>query len=141
MESERLYDDLACYTLSHEDPSFIHQHVVDAYAVQNADEHTAPIAIVFGLAGLYLHIEKGFTGRQVQLTHMKMANKRKAWPRITLPAYRGSITVSDVVAVPPGNQRDTMIHQWCRSVWEACRDVHNDIITLLVDELNLTSRE
>jgi hypothetical protein len=26
-----LYHELSCYTLAHSDPTFIHQHVVDAY--------------------------------------------------------------------------------------------------------------
>lgn len=34
--------ELQAYTRSHGDPSFIHQHVVDAWALQHADEHTKP---------------------------------------------------------------------------------------------------
>jgi len=38
MTNDELYNELAHYTLSHPDPSFLHQHVVDAYAAQYADE-------------------------------------------------------------------------------------------------------
>jgi hypothetical protein len=91
--AQDLYSELAFYTLAHGDSAFIHQHVVDAFAVQHADENTKPIAVVFGLAGLYLHIEKGFTGRQVQLAHMRMATRSKQWPQIPLPEKRGEITI------------------------------------------------
>jgi len=45
------YNELAYYTLSHADPSFIHQHIVDAFAAQNADEHSKPISVAFALLG------------------------------------------------------------------------------------------
>jgi Family of unknown function (DUF5946) len=76
-----LYHELSCYTLTHPDPSFIHQHIVDAYTAQNANEITKPIAVVFALIGLYLHVEKNFTGRQVQRFHMKLAKIRRPWIR------------------------------------------------------------
>ena len=61
-----LYHELSCYTSAHPDPSFIHQHIVDAYTAQHANETTKLIALVFALIGLYLHVEKNFTGRQVR---------------------------------------------------------------------------
>ena len=132
MESaENLYHELSFYTLSHPDPAFIHQHIVDAYAVQTADEQTKPIAVAFGLVGLYLHVEKNFTGRQVQHMHMRMGKKRRTWPRLMLPANRGDVTVADIIAAPPGTKRDEMIHRWCASVWEACKETRNDILSLI----------
>ena len=59
------YHELCCYTLTHGDPAFIHQHVVDAYAAQDASNTDNPIRLTFALVGLYLHVERGFTGRQV----------------------------------------------------------------------------
>ena len=59
---QELYDELAFYTLELRDPEFIHQHIVDAFAVQHAGPDSKPIAIVFGLLGLYLYLEKNFTG-------------------------------------------------------------------------------
>jgi hypothetical protein len=79
MKSEQeLYNALACYTLSLADPEFIHQHIVDAFGAQRADEKTKPIGVVFALAGLYLYLEKNYTGRQVQLAHIQMAEVRIA---------------------------------------------------------------
>ena len=37
------YEELCYYTLAHGDPAFIHQHVVDAFAAQTADENIKPI--------------------------------------------------------------------------------------------------
>ena len=47
-----LFNELSLYTLELRDSAFIHQHIVDAFAVQHADANTRPIAIVFGLIGL-----------------------------------------------------------------------------------------
>lgn len=126
--SEALYHELTYYTLGHPDLKyFIHQHMVDAYKAQHADENTSPIGLYFSLAGLYLFLEKGFTGRQVQLAHMHIAKSKKPWPKILLPDSRGDVTVADVVQCAPGPERDEKIKDWCRSVWEAYRPVQDEI--------------
>ena len=135
---QELQHQLSYYTLSHPSPSFIHQHIVDAYTAQKADDTTKPIAIVFALVGLYLHLEKNFTGRQVQKAHMQLARRRKQWFRPPLPKDRGAIVVADVVAAPPGQQRDTMIHNWCVSVWEAYKDARPQIVELARNELGIS---
>jgi hypothetical protein len=127
------YDGLAAYTLTHGDPTFIHQHVVDAFAAQQADERTKPIKLTFGLVGLYLKIERNFTGRKVQLAHMKLARKKEPWPRFTLPVDRGAITAADVLTAPPGHERDKAIDAWCQSVWDAYHDSHEAVENLLVE--------
>ena len=113
------YDDLRCYTLTRGDPSFIHQHVVDAFTAQHADAQTKPIAITFALVGLYLLVERQFSGRQVQRVHTELANHKQTWPVFSLPPSRGLITVFDVVSAPEGVERDKAVHAWCASVWEA----------------------
>ena len=125
------YDELCCYTLAHGHPDFIHQHVVDARAAQMADAAVKPIAITFALAGLYLHLEKGFTGRQVQLAHMKMARAKHQWPSFALPDDRGAITPADVMRAPEGAARDAAIDAWCASVWSAYSASRDTIDTLL----------
>jgi hypothetical protein len=133
-----LYSELTYYTLSHPDKNnFIHQHVVDAYAAQNADENTKPIALTFALAGLYLFIEKNYSGRQVQVAHTRMAKDKKAWPEIGLPAQRGEVTISDVLMIPPGAERDLMIKKWCQSVWKAYDDSHGTIVSFVKTKLRL----
>ncbi len=102
LSDQELFDELSFYTLAHDDPAFIHENSADAYRAQHIDHATKPIAVVFAVVGLYLYLEKGFTGRQVQRAHMRMAKHRKTWPRLPLPASQASITVADVLATPPG---------------------------------------
>lgn len=138
MTGEDIYNELYAYTLQHPDPSFIHQHAVDAYACQHADESTKAITIVFGLVGLYLYLEKDYSGKQVQKAHMQLAKRRRQWVRPPLPKERGSVTIADVVGAPPGKQRDAHIHDWCVSVWDAWKQDRGQIVALVRDELGVS---
>ena len=120
------YDELCLYTMARGDATFIHQHVVDAFIVQHADASTKPIGLTFGLLGLYLKLERGCTGRQVQLMHMALARRKREWPRFVLPNERGAMTAIDVMRTPPGSERDRAIDAWCAAVWapwQGSRDV------------------
>lgn len=129
------FNELLFYTLGHTDiEGFIHQHAVDAYTAQKADEYTKPISLIFSLVGLHLYIDKNYSGREVQKVHIKMSKNKKAWPAITLPEHRGGITVTDVLAASPGHERDLMIKKWCRSVWEAYKDNHDIVAALAKNE-------
>lgn len=131
MTEQDAYNELCAYTLMRGDATFIHQHVVDTYAAQNANETTKPIGITFSLAGLYLHVERNFTGKEVQRAHMKMGREKRTWPEFTLPQNRGAIRVTDVLAAPAGDARDQAIHDWCASVWNAFSMNRNTIVSLL----------
>ncbi len=124
------YNQLAFYTLSHKGPNFIHQHVVDAFAIQNANENTKPITIIYALVGIYLHVEKNYTGKEVQMAHVKMTKKSKVFPHINLPSNRGAIKINDILAITAPTQRDAKIHQWCVCIWEALYDQQDSIIKL-----------
>jgi len=124
------YNELCCYTLSHAGADFIHQHVVDAFAAQDATTDDKPIRLAFALVGLYLHVEQGFSGREVQLAHMKLARKQQAWPVFDLPADRGEMTAATVVSAPPRIWDET-IHEWTRSVWNAYSNQRGAIEALL----------
>jgi len=125
------YDELCCYTLAHGDPSFVHQHVVDAWAVQQADEDTKPITITFGLVGLYLRVEKHWSGRRVQQAHMALARQKHQWPTFALPPDRGAATAQTVMAARAGPDRDAAIDAWCASVWDAFAENRRKIVDLL----------
>jgi hypothetical protein len=90
-------------------PGFILQHVVDAYAAQTAIDTSKPMGVIFALVGLYLHVEKQFSGSDVQRVHMRMARQKRQWPAVDLPSDRGSMTVADVLAAPEGPERDHAI--------------------------------
>ena len=125
------YDQLQAYTLAHDDPSFIHQHVVDAWAAQQAHEQTKPIGLTFALVGLYLHVERGWSGRQVQRAHQHLARRKHQWPSFSLPHDRGGITAENVLAAPAGPERDRAIDAWCASVWAAYGEHHEAVAKLL----------
>lgn len=133
--AEDAYHELCAYTLSYGDPGFIHQHVVDAFAAQRADADTRPIALTMALVGLYLHVERGISGRQVQRFHMQLARHKRGsaplGPAFVLPAERGAMTAADVMAEPPGPERDRAIHAWAASVWEAFAGNREAVVALL----------
>jgi hypothetical protein len=130
MDSMRTtFDEVYVYTMGR--PRFILQHVVDAFAVQTADDESKPIAVVFGLIGLYLYVEKQFSGHQVQRVHVELGRRKREWPRVSVPEDRGSMTVADVVTAPAGRERDMAINNWCRSVWTAFGANRQTIIALL----------
>jgi hypothetical protein len=132
------YNELSYYTLEHPDKKyFIHQHIVDAYTAQKADENTRPIAITFALVGLYLHVEKNYSGKQVQIAHVRMSKNKKVWPDTKLPEKRGDITISKVLNTTPGTERDLMIKGWCISVWQAFEENHKAIASLVNTELKI----
>lgn len=119
-ECRGLMNELTYYTLAHGDPAFIHQHLVDAYGAQHVRRQSkSTIGAAFALAGLYLAVERGFSGRQVQKMHMQMASKSKQWPRFEPPSAAGPLTVADVLELEPGPGRDQALMRWCASVWAA----------------------
>ena len=89
-ECLQAYSDLMCNTVAKQDSEFIHQHAVDAYAAQHAGGTTRTITVAVGLIGLYLALEKGCTGKQVQRAHMRIAKICKEWPRCGRTGRTGS---------------------------------------------------
>ena len=114
-----VFSDLQCYTVVKQDPEFIHQHAVDAYEAQHAGGPTRNITVAFGLIGLYLALEKGYTGRQVQLAHMRISKVRKDWPRPEPSDQPAFLTVMDVLYRETDEEKDAMIRNWMTSVWES----------------------
>ena len=118
------YYELTYWTLAQNDGRFIHQHSVDAYEAQHAGGKARPITAVFGLIGLYLTLEKGYTGRQVQLAHIKIASRRKDWPRLHPTARRAGLTVLDVLMAETDAEREKMLRKWAESVWKSWEHLH-----------------
>lgn len=109
----------------------MHQYVVDAYGAQTAGASEKPIRLVFALVGLYLHVELGCNGRQVQRIHTQLAQRKPSLPQIDVPASRGTVSVTDVLNAAPGAERDRKIEDWCKSVWTAYSHNRNAIAGLL----------
>jgi len=126
-----LYHELCYYTLAQPREEFMHQYVVDAYGAQTATASDKPIRLVFALVGLYLHVELGCNGRQVQRIHTQLAQRKPSLPQINVPASRGTVSVTDVLSAAPGPERDRKIEDWCKSVWAAYSHNRNAIVGLL----------
>lgn len=135
---EQIFHELLAYTAAKMDSAFIHQHVVDAYAVQYAREAKKPISVVFGMIGLYLHIEKNFTGREVQKAHMRLAKRRRDWFWPAMPEGQPAIEIQHVLEAEPGPPRDAMIRKWAASVWETCTKARSEIVQLAKTQLAIT---
>jgi len=140
MTERYAYDELSAYTLSHQSPEFIHQHVVDAYAAQRADSSTKPIALAFALIGLCLQLEHEFSGREVQRAHRVLAGRSRSWPVFPLPIERGSVTAVEVLAAPAGAERDAAIHDWCAVVWNAYAEQAPSVRALIAEHRLTTKR-
>ncbi len=132
-EERETYFRLCGWTLNLGDAAFVHQHVVDAFAAQHADAQTKPITLTFALVGLYLCVEKRWSGRQVQRAHMQMAGRKRPWPAFAPASTRGSVTASDVMSAPEGPERLAAVRAWCESVWGAYRESRSQVIALLAE--------
>ena len=133
------FEELCFYSLSHGHPDFVHQHVVDAFAAQDASAEDKPIRLVFALVGLYLHVERGFTGREVQLAHMKLARSKQKLPTFQIPTNCGPIYAATVLA-SSDEEKDSMIHDWCCAVWGAYRDQRETVEQFLGENGNTDAR-
>jgi len=131
------YNALCAYTLSLGDPEFLHQYVVDAWAVQHASPLSKPIALSFSMFGLYCGVEKSISGRQVQRFHMQMARMRREWPSLPLPRGTPSITVLDVMRATPGADRNDLIRKWAAATWSCCEDARPKVIELAWTECGI----
>lgn len=124
------YHELYTYAMTRGRERFLVQHVADAQTAQTATAATKPIGLVFALVGLYLHVERGASGLEVQRVHMQMAKHKRAWPTLPLPLERGALTAVDVLAAPAGEARDAAIDAWCAEVWRAFAAVRAAIVAL-----------
>ena len=130
-ECWQLYGELGAYTVTRGDNALIHQLAVDAYGAQHTGENVRPITVAFALIGVYFACEQGYSGRQVQHMHMLLAQRSKTWPQFAPPPHAGAMTVLDVVQARPGEERDAMLRQWGRSVWDAWSQDHDRVTSLV----------
>lgn len=115
----------------------VRQLTVDTYGAQHAGEPTPPIQTAYGLAGLYLALERGLAGDAVRAVHGRMGKPQDWWPAFG-PAAGGRpdwLTVADVlaagsVAESPQGHVDA-VQRWAASVWRAWEPRHADVAALV----------
>ena len=122
---EELFNELSGHTLSMVYTNFIHQYVVDAYGAQHAGPPTKNIRVIFSLIGLCLAVEHNYTGRQVQLVHMKIPKQN--WPELEPPEQPADVTVAAVLSCTTEQEKVSMIKNWAASVWESWWKYHDYI--------------
>jgi len=120
-ECRELYHELTAYFMTNPDIHFRAQHAVDAYGAQHSGGATKPITTAFSLVGLYLALERGYTGRQVQRAHQQLAKLNLTWPAFELPSVRYEITVADVLAAEDDPSRHEKLMEWAKCAWDAWR--------------------
>lgn len=99
------------------DEEFIHQMAIDTYEAQHGGGDTKNIAVVFGLVGLYLSLEKNYSGRQVQKAHMILGEKNKEWPKLEPPTFNWEYTVKDVLDSSLEKGLKEEIRKWAEVTW------------------------
>lgn len=130
-----LYGELSAYNFERAELSFLAQLAVDAYGAQHVGGSSRPITAAFSLLGMYLVHERNFTGRQVQLAHMKLGQSKFSWPKFEPPDQRKALTVADVMRVEAGVNRDQRIHDWSKSVWDQWVQYHQWAATFCQENL------
>lgn len=135
-EPDRVLATPACYaafgeltgghTLLARSGYFVHQVAVDAYQAQHCPRG-AQRTLVFSLAGLYLVMEKGRTGRQVQQVHAELARTRHPLPLVEPVDASGAGTVAEALARIPRDGLLTAVQGWAGQVWNAYATSHAEI--------------
>jgi hypothetical protein len=105
---------------------FVHQVALDAYQAQHCPRG-ARRTLVFSLAGLYLVVEKGRTGRQVQQVHQALAGMGHALPAVEPVDARGAGTAADVLTQIPCDGLVAAVNDWASQVWQAYAADHSTI--------------
>jgi hypothetical protein len=127
------YLDLSAYNAERARGDFLHQEAVDAYAAQHPGPPAKPIGLWFALVGLHLAIDRGRSGRQVQLAHRRLARRRRVWQPLPHPADLTGMTAADVLHHAPGDDRDAELMRWASQVWARWGLVHDTIESLAVE--------
>jgi hypothetical protein len=125
-ECLHMFYNLTCWTRVQGDQKFIHQHAVDAYAAQHSGEKMRPITTWFALIGLFLALERGYSGRRVQQAHTKIGKRKREWPRLSPPKHPGDLTVMNVISARDAG-RDEMLMRWAASVWKSWAQAHQQV--------------
>jgi hypothetical protein len=134
----QLCGELSAYHLTVLDTTFIHQLVTDVYGAQHSGGITRNITTAFSLIGLYLTLEKGYSGWQVQQAHLELAARQKEWPRLEPPCQTGRLTVLDVLLEDEGRDREERLWEWAGEVWHSWQHSHEWVKTTVRQLLHIS---
>jgi hypothetical protein len=111
-----------------------HQTCVDSYAAQHVGPQMRPMTVCFALNGLYLVLERGWSGIAARDAHGHLARTvvRADWPNFEPPSEAGPLTVLDGALSADLDAQGAAIEAWGRSVWATWSHVH-DAVRQLTD--------
>jgi hypothetical protein len=132
-----VFGELTADTISKNDSAFVHQYCVDAYGAQHAGGRTKPITTAFSLIGLYLAVEQGHSGTQVQQAHMTLAERDDQWPELRPPHSLSDVTVQSVLDASPGEERVRNIDRWMESIWQTWDHAHEWVREVCRESLDI----
>ena len=103
-----------------------HQTCVDAYLLQHVDVSTKPITLCFALNGLYLVLERGWTGLAAREAHQRLAETvpRGDWPSHEQPRDVGTMTVLHPAMASTPTEQAEAVERWGAIVWQAWAHTH-----------------
>ena len=106
-----------------------HQTCVDAYAAQHVGPRMRPMTVCFALNGLYLVLERGWSGIEARAAHGHLARivPREDWRFFEPPDEGGPLTVLDVALASDPETQAVGVEAWGRSVWATWRHVHDEV--------------
>ncbi len=113
-----------------------HQMMVDTYGAQHAGADTKPITVAFGLIGLQLTLDDGWTGVAVRAAHQMLAERSKRYPVFVRPSGNATLTVEDVALVGSIDDRVSALRQWAESVWAWWAPAHDAVRALIHERLS-----
>jgi hypothetical protein len=138
----QLYGELAGYEGQHMvELGQHHQMMVDAYGAQHAGGTARAIGPAFGLIGLYLAFEQGWSGSEVRDAHHWLAERFDAWPEFQPLATAATVTVEDVALTGTVDERAAALRAWAAAVWESWRPEHLRVAALLDERLPADERK
>jgi hypothetical protein len=111
-----------------------HQLTVDAYGAQHSGPPTSRIYVVYSLVGLYLALERGWSGADVRALHQRMGHPDASWPPFRRPLVTAVLTIADVAVAGARlgsvEGHAALVERWARSVWSSWADQHAVVIGL-----------
>lgn len=122
-ECIQVYHELSALFIMSPDITFRKQHAVDAYGAQHSGSGVKNIRTAFSLIGLYLAVERNYTGRQVQFAHMDLAKRNIPWPSFVVPTRPYTLSVADVFHAVE-EKRNGMLMAWSENVWDTWENYH-----------------
>lgn len=112
-----------------------HQLTVDAYGAKHGGPSSPSIGTAFGLIGLHLALEEGWSGMQVRDAHQELARRFDDWPAFDRPPSMTGLTIFDVaMAGSPDAHADT-VERWAAAVWASWEPAHREVARLIAERL------